>query len=456
MNREYLEELIDPWARGELADSEREQFEAALEADPDLRAEAEDHRRLLQAISTAAPVSAPAGLLESALRRAKSNESLAATSETTEPAQVITLEGGGVDGEASAPGGVTSPTRRWAVAAAAAFVMLAAGSAVLLHRGGEVQREETDVAQLSEPREPSYPAALADLPAEPQLAEETPESADERFAVAERAAAAPESTRRRGAEPDSQQPETASMDPEALPENVIALDSSSVPEAPDHPASDDELALALADPDATADPDALPEPDADDSGRTQARVDSPAALTLEAETDEEPARTAAPGAGPTPIPAEDYAFMLAQAAVTGGRVMPPPGEQDGGPQTMSSAQATTFAFQAEFPDRAALDMFLDRLRRADELAGTMMTPGPPPPSGPQGGQPTEIGPLPGVTGLAPGGQRPGSPATDGGSSGETTHAPGAGFDLSNYHIVTVRDPETGLYILVLEYDDSPL
>lgn len=71
MNRERFEELLDDWARGRLAADEAAAFERALAGDPDLEAEARDHRRLLAAIESAPRAAAPAGLLAGALARAR-------------------------------------------------------------------------------------------------------------------------------------------------------------------------------------------------------------------------------------------------------------------------------------------------------------------------------------------------------------------------------------------------
>lgn len=71
MKTERFDELVDDWVRGRLSRQEREEFDALLEARPDLREEARDVRAMLGAIDSAPPVVAPEGLLASALAKAR-------------------------------------------------------------------------------------------------------------------------------------------------------------------------------------------------------------------------------------------------------------------------------------------------------------------------------------------------------------------------------------------------
>lgn len=440
MSRALFDELIDDWARGRLPASEAAEFEALLSADPDLRAEAEEHRRLLEVIAAAPPVRAPKGLLEEALRRARSDEEIPDPFAGSEARVIPVVPPGG------AASSRRSASRPWAMAAAVAALLVVGGGSMLLMRSeAPVDREAFDIAAARDERralgapEPDA-APFADAPL--GVAEQPPAAVMDRSALA-------------GAPPlpDDSPPDDATEAPEVA--------AAPVPLPPperlesERTISEDVL-TRLADeqlgkngPDEVA---ALPERLATARSRALA-----AELTPEDESEEAPEPVGAGTPGGSPIPPEDYAFLVGQASISGGLVVPPSTPEE--PSTLADvpegAMPLAFSFQAEFPDRAALELFLDRLERASELARADGIPGqsdyrPPGSSAP--------GRFPGTTGL----MGDGRPSTTDGTGfdtlviGESIDVPGAGFDLSRYHTIIVRDPETGTVTLILHLDDSPL
>ena len=154
MSRERFENLVEPWALGELAEQEASEFESLLEANPEWRHEANRERNLARLVQSARTPKAPADLMDAVMKEAGAGAQVSdVLEETAKHSEGSARETSG--GIQIAPGSATDPSRSirsgsknfWMFAAAAAVVVAVAIGGLMVISG---DKDETQIAAVDD------------------------------------------------------------------------------------------------------------------------------------------------------------------------------------------------------------------------------------------------------------------------------------------------------------------